>query len=95
MAPLSLQYNAENKERAICRVETDDSLSVSPVPLIPTPSVSSYQRAVLAAINYTKHISVDEEAQLNLIHLLLCLEQAVVRKYVKRFKCYICFFHYK
>ncbi|KAM3184895.1 hypothetical protein ACTXT7_007462 [Hymenolepis weldensis] len=81
MTPLSLQYNADNKEKAICRAETDDSLSVCPVPLIPSPSVSSYQRAVIAAINYTKHISVNEEAQLNLIHLLLCLEQAVNRNY--------------
>lgn len=72
----------DDGDKAICRVveAADDNLAVCPaLHLSPTPSLASYQRAILAAINYTKHISVDDEAQLHLIHLLLCLEQAVVR----------------
>ncbi|VDN98206.1 unnamed protein product, partial [Rodentolepis nana] len=81
MVPMTLLYNTEDKDKAICRMESEDTLSVCPRPLTPTPSVASYQRAVLAAINYTKNISTDEEAQMRLIHLLLCLEQTVNRNY--------------
>nr|CDS34049.2 potassium voltage gated channel subfamily D [Hymenolepis microstoma] len=81
MVPISPLCNTGDEDKANCRPETDDTLSVCPMPLTPTPSVASYQRAVLAAINYTKNICINEEAQMRLIHLLLCLEQTVDRNY--------------
>ncbi|VDD83552.1 unnamed protein product [Mesocestoides corti] len=41
----------------------------------------SYQRAIAAAVSYTRSIHSDEETRLQLIHLLACLEQVVNHNY--------------
>lgn len=75
---ISLPSFAKTNENSICRFEVDERSMSLPASMPPAPSITSYQRAVSAAVNYTKHIAIDEDAQLHLIHLLFCLEQALV-----------------
>lgn len=70
----------EMKEKVLCSVKSEDSLSTMSLSRIttPPPTTINYHRAITAAVNYVRHIPTNEETQILLVHLLFCLEQAVV-----------------
>ena len=78
--------HAEAKERAVYSERSDEEeliTSTMATPqtatnAVPAMPMTSRQRAIAAAVNYTRHICTDEETHMQLIHLLFCLEQAVV-----------------